>query len=407
MKKYSDLTLLSIIAVMYATVCMETDIYVPAFPDMKLFFATTAAAIQQTLSSNFIGICIGSLLFGPLSDSFGRKRILLLGLFLFAVASCLCCIVVHFNWFLVCRFFQGIGAAAPMVITFAILLERYESKKVAQLCGAINIFITGVMAAAPVLGSYLNIHFGWQANFQLIAILASISLIGSLLFVPETLAIKDRNAFSPITIIKSYGSVLTSFPYMAGSFICYLMFAGAMLFVANLSIIFIEYLGVSKASYPFYQASPATAFAVFSLLSIWIIGRFGIDKTKHSGVIITLVGALFLLAAATMNLSPMLICAAMVIYAIGITFSAPIYGMEAANVFPNMRGIATGMSNALRYIIIASLVGIGCSLFDGSIKPVANLIVISAIIIVVLATILLQQKLKLSKVGSIAQTSEE
>lgn len=402
MKKYSDLTLLSIIAVMYATVCMETDIYVPSFPDMKLFFSTTAVAIQQILSSNFIGICIGSLLFGPLSDSFGRKRVLLLGLCLFAAASCLCCIVTHFNGFLVCRFFQGIGAAAPMVITFAILLERYEAKKVAQLCGALNIFITGVMAAAPVLGSFLNIHFGWQANFQLIAILAIISLISSLFFVPETLPIKDRNIFSPASIIKNYGSVLTSFPYMAGSFICYLMFAGAMLFVANLSIIFIEYLGVSKESYPFYQASPAIAFAVFSLLSIWVIGRFDIDKTKHTGVIITLIGALLLFITAKINPNPTLICAAMVVYAIGITFSAPIYGMEAANVFPHMRGIATGMSNALRYIIIASIVGIGSSLFNGSIKPVANLIVISASIIVLFAMMLLKQKMIASRAESVS-----
>lgn len=387
-----EIFFLIIVAIMYGTVCMETDIYVPAFPDMKSFFLVGSDTIQQILSYNFVGICLGSLLFGPLSDSYGRKRILLLGLILFSVSSWCCCILNNFNEFIFCRFLQGIGAAAPMVITFAILLEKYEPKKVAQLCGAVNIYITGVMAAAPILGSYLNIHFGWKANFILIAIFATFSFIGSSLFITETLLHKNRIQFSALSIVKNYRKVLTSFPYMAGSFVCYLMFAGAMVFTANLSLIFIEYLGVSKSSYAFYQASPSTAFAVFSLLSILIIERFGIHNTKHVGVIITFVGTALFMLIAVISPSPFLICGAMVVYAIGITLAAPIYGMESANVFPEIRGIAAGMSNALRYIIIASLVGIGSFTFDGSIKPVALLLGVSTVCVVLLTILLIAIK---------------
>lgn len=397
MKKITNFMLLSAIAVMYATVCMETDIYVPAFPDMKHFFSTSAEGIQQILSINFVGLCLGSLLLGPLSDSFGRIKILRGGLILFAFSSWCCCTVVHLNALLFWRLLQGMGAAAPMVITFAILLERFDSKKVAQLCGALNIFITGVTAAAPILGSFLNLHFGWQANFLVIAALATISLLASLFFVPETLPVKDRNKFSLWVVIKNYKTVLTSFQFMAGSFICYLMFACLILFIANLSIIFIEYLGVPKEVYPFYQASPLTAYALFSLCSIWLIGRFGIQKTKHSGVLILFIGMLLLIMATTMQQTPWLICAAMIVYTTGITFAAPLYGMEAANVFPQMRGIATGMSNALRHIIVASVIGIGSLSFDGSIKPVAYLIGFTTGIIVILAMMMLKQKLILAK----------
>lgn len=397
MKKYTEIAFLIIVAVMYGTVCMETDIYVPAFPDMKTFFLVSSETIQQILSFNFVGICLGSLLFGPLSDSFGRKKVLLFGLVLFSVSSWGCCFINNFNGFVFFRFFQGMGAAAPMVITFAILLEKYEPKKVAQLCGALNIYITGVMAIAPILGSYLNIRYGWKSNFILIAILATCSLIGSAFFINETLSKKDKTPFAILSIIKNYGIVLTSFPYMAGSFICYLMFAGMLVFIANLSLIFIEYLGVSKSSYAFYQASPATAFALFSLLSIWVIARFGINTTKHSGVMIALIGAVLFSLTATLPANPLLICAAMVVYTSGITLAAPIYGMESANVFPGMRGIATGMSNALRYIIIASLVGIGSITFDGSIKPVATLLGISTCSAVILSVLLLRRKTIISE----------
>lgn len=391
MKKYQDFLLLVMIALMFTTICMETDIYVPAFPDMKLFFSTTAEAIQRILSVNFVGICLGSLLFGPLSDSFGRKKVLQEGLILFTLASWGCLLIKNFELFLLCRFIQGLGAAAPMVISFAIILEKYEPQKVAQICGGLNLFITGVMAAAPILGSFLNIYFGWQANFLLIALLATGALLGSLLFVPETLLPENRPQFSLPMIIKNYGVVLTSFPFMAASFICYLLFSGLIVFVANLSLIFVDYLGIPKASYGFYQASAPAAFALFSFLSIWIIEYFGTDKTKYAGLVTALLGALFLMYTASIQPQPVLICIAMVLFTAGVTLAAPIYGMEAANVYPEMRGIATGMSNALRHVIVAGIVALGSYSFDGSIKPVAMLIIVSTAITVSLALALIKR----------------
>ena len=91
-RKNPDLPLIVMIILAYATVCMETDIYVPSFPDMRLFFAVSDAQIQYVLSGNFIGICLGSLFFGPLSDSIGRKKAMLGGLALFALSSWGCLI---------------------------------------------------------------------------------------------------------------------------------------------------------------------------------------------------------------------------------------------------------------------------------------------------------------------------
>lgn len=278
MNKLKDFSLLALIAIMFTTVCMETDIYVPSFPDMKNFFLTSSDAIQRVLSINFIGICVGSLLFGPLSDALGRKPVIKIGLGLFALSSWGCLLFTDFNQFLACRFIQGVGAATPMVISFAILLEKYEPQRVAQLCGALNLFITGVMAAAPIIGSFINLYYGWQYNFMLVAVLASLSFIGSFFFIPETLPIEKRINFSIPQIVSNYGVVIRSFPYMAAAFICYLMLAGLILFTANLSLIFIENLGVPKTIYGFYQASAPGAFALFSLLSIWIIGYLGTEK---------------------------------------------------------------------------------------------------------------------------------
>lgn len=396
MSDKKNLMLLVMVAVMYTTVCMETDIYVPAFPDMKLFFHSTADAIQNVLSINFVGIFIGSLLFGPLSDVFGRKSMLQLGLVLFTVTSWGCLWATHFDIFLLCRLGQGIGAAAPMVITFAMLLESYPPKKIAQLCAGINLFIAGVMAAAPILGSFLNIYFGWQSTFLLIAILTTVSLIGSIFFIHETLPSDKRCALSVPTILKNYGTVLSSFPYMSAAFVCYILFGTLILFTANLSLIFIDYLGVSKTSYGFYQAMAPGSFALFSFLGIGIIEKYGMNKTKLMGLITSSLGAILLLIASNTTSNPLLICAAMVILSAGITLAAPIYGIQSANVYPEMRGIATGMSNALRYVITAVMVGFGMNAFNGSVGPVALLISGSIIVVCILAGCLERKKYKYS-----------
>ncbi|RUQ88863.1 MFS transporter [Legionella septentrionalis] len=387
-----NLMLLVMVAIMYTTVCMETDIYVPAFPDMKLFFHSTADAIQNVLSINFVGIFIGSLLFGPLSDVFGRKGILQLGLGLFTLASWGCLCTTDFDIFLLCRLGQGIGAAAPMVVTFAMLLESYPPQKVAQLCAGMNLFIAGVMAAAPILGSFLNIYFGWQSTFLLIAILTTASLVGSILFIDETLPSGERSALSIPSILKSYGIVLSSFPYMGAALVCYILFSTLILFTANLSLIFIDFLGVSKTSYGFYQAMAPGSFALFSFLSIGIIEKYGMNKTKYMGLITSSLGAILLLLACYTTSNPFLICVAMVILSAGITLAASIYGIQSANVYPEMRGIATGMSNALRYVVIAVMVGLGMHAFNGSIRPVAWLISGAIIVACILAAGLVRKK---------------
>lgn len=388
----NNLPFLAISTLVYATVCMETDIYVPSFPDMKLFFLTTDEAIQRVLSLNFCGIFLGSLLFGPLSDSYGRRSTLLLGLVLFVAASWGCLFFTRFDLFLACRFIQGIGASTPMVIIFAMLLEKFPPGKVAQICGGVNLFIAGTMAAAPILGSFLNIYFGWQANFFLLAILASLSLLGSYLYLPETLETKDRTTLSLWQIVKDYGTVLTNFPYMAAACICYFLLAGVILSVANLSLIFIEHLGVSKSAYGFYQASIPGSFALFSVLSIGVIQRYGTAKTKYTGLVSSVVGAILLFVTTLIEPNPILICGAMIIFTAGVTLAGPIYGMESANVFPQMRGIATGMSNALRHVTVAAIVSLGGVAFNGSIQPVATIIAIFTAATLTLALVLLSRE---------------
>ncbi len=317
-----------------------------------------------------------------------------MGLGLFAVTSWGCVFFNNFDVFLLTRFIQGLGAAAPMVIAFAIILDKFDSSKAAQMCGVLNIFITGVMAGAPILGSILTIYFGWQSNFLLIAILSTISFLGSFYLIPETLLLKDRIPFSVRQVSKDYKRITTNFPYMAGTTICFLLFAGLIVFIANLSLIFIEYLGVSRNYYGFYQATTMISFALFSFVSVKVIGRFGPDITKKIGLSAASCGAISLLITAYLYPDPALICACMVVFSAGVTFAGPIYSVEAANAVPQLRGISAGMNNAMRHVIVAGIVAMGSLTFNGSIIPVALLIVLATFSTLLLIVMLKRQSVK-------------
>lgn len=233
----------------------------------------------------------------------------------------------------------------------------------------------------PILGSILILYFSWKANFLIIALLASLNLLGSLFWIPETLSSDQRSTFSFSRILRDYSQMIKSFPYMAGNLICYLLFGSIMVFIANLSLIFIEHLGVSQKIYGFYQATIMGTFASISSIGAWMIGRYGTIKTKNIGLFLVGLGTLLLLLVTFSPTSPSIICSAMIVFTTGATLSSVIYGVEAVNVFPQLRGSATGLSNALRHLLIGGIIGASSFFFSGSISPVVWVIAsLSAII---------------------------
>lgn len=383
MVKKSELILGIMVVLMFSTVCMETDIYVPAFPIMKDYFLIGDTEIQYVIIYNFIGICLGSLFFGPFSDSFGRLKTLRIGLFIFAISSWGCVYFSNYNLFLLSRFIQGIGAAAPMVASFAILLDKYDTKKVSQLCGVLNVFIAGIMAFSPMLGSILVLYFDWRLNFTVIAVLATTCLVGSIFFIEESLSIDQMKKFSPKSILKDILKMFASLHYMFGNLIGYFMFAIILIFIANLSIIFIDYMGVSQEIYGWYQSMIMGSFALTSVVSPFMIGKFGTRKTKFIGLIIAFIGISLL--TIFHDATPFVICSIMALYTVGGTFAMVIYCVEAVAVFPNLKGVASGLSNALRHLSIGFLVSVGAGFFDGSIKPIAYIAAALCILVALMA----------------------
>lgn len=144
---------------------MEFDLFVPSFPELQSYFSLSPFLVEALLSVNFAGYCLSLFFVGGLADRYGRKPIILLGLIIFTIGSILCLSGSSYSYLLIGRFFQGVGVAAPAILSFLIIADAYPIKKQQFLTAMLNAAMNVSVAAAPVLGSYVTLYFHWQGNF--------------------------------------------------------------------------------------------------------------------------------------------------------------------------------------------------------------------------------------------------
>ena len=163
---------------------MEFDLFVPSFPELQSQFHLSPFWVEALLSVNFVGYCLSLFFVGALADRYGRKPIILLGLMTFIIGSVLCLWAATYSFLLAGRFLQGIGIAAPAILSFLIIADSYPLKKqqffMAMLNGVMNISV----AVAPIVGSYITLYFHWQGNFMALLLLGLTTLIMTILFIP-------------------------------------------------------------------------------------------------------------------------------------------------------------------------------------------------------------------------------
>lgn len=378
-KKFSpflyQVILISTVILMYICVCAEADIYVPAFPQMIEYFKIAENEIQSVLSVNFLGLSISGLIAGPLSDSFGRRKTILIGLTLFMLSSTVLLFISSFKILLFWRFIQGVAAAVLMVCSGAMIADKFTGEKGSKLIGIINSIITAAMAGAPILGAYLSQLYSWKANFITVMILSIIAFVVFLLFIEESLEVPLRSKFRLKTVIRNYITILSSIRFICYGLIACLPFITILIYISNLSVVFINHLGISIDNYSYYQATTMAVFVLFSLSSVKIISYRGIEYTKNMGIVITIIGVLSLLLVSIIDhTAAIYISISSAILAAGSSMLAGTFGIECLSIFPEMNGTALAAVTAIRLLLIAIFLSITEVYFDGTILPTAIII---------------------------------
>jgi DHA1 family bicyclomycin/chloramphenicol resistance-like MFS transporter len=393
-----ELNFLFLIVVVFIAACIETDIYLPAFPDMMVWFSASEGAIQSLLTWNFIGICVSGPFYGPLSDAFGRKKPLLVALGMFLAGSLLTLVAQTMDQMLIGRILQGIGSGGCFTLGTAILFDAFQKEKAIAAMNNLNTIIPVIMAGAPLLGGYLNASFGFRSNFLAIALFVLLSIILSLFFFEETLPKEKRTAFKVRSVLADFTEAFTCMAFWQVSIVCSLLFAAYIAFLSGTSVLFVVEFEMSKTLFPFLQASLLGAWVAGSLLLKRAIAKWGNFRVKKIGTVLCVIGAI-LLALFTLLAprDPFLLTLGMILYAFGANWVFGLYFPEGMEILPHIKGVAASLITSARLLIAALVVGLTSTLYDSTIYPL-TLVVVATIVLIVPVLILYErrQKLKLA-----------
>lgn len=391
-KSHSTWMIVSAVILMDLLTGMEFDLFVPSFPQLQSHFHLTPFWVEALLSVNFIGYCASLFFVGGLSDRFGRKSIILMGLFIFIVGSALCLFETSYYFLLIGRFLQGVGIAAPSILSFLIIADSYPIKEQQFFMAMLNGSMNTAAALAPVIGSYIALYFHWQGNFAALLILGIITFMVSVIFVPSYALPKRKESVLPHTYI----SLVRSKPLMLLVSTLFFIFVPYWIFVGISPLLYIKEYGVSLHHFGFYQGSFALIFAIGSVLYGLMIKQKTYDQRKmHVATLWIFVVSMVMLALLAIfnSADPILITFAMMIFVIGQIIPSTLLYPLTLNFIPEAKGRISALLQGGRLIVASIGLQVAGFFYAGSFQNVG--VIISAFIIVAVFLLFLVVKNKI------------
>ncbi len=273
---------------------LAIDIYLPAFPAMARHFAVDNHQVQLTITLFMASVGLGQLIAGPLADKYGRKPIAVLGVGLYALGAVLAWFAKDFNALLLGRIIQGLGACATFVVTFAIVRDVFGADKSGPVITYLNGIVCFIPALAPLLGAWLTITYGWQANFMALTAFAVLGLLCVLVFYRESRP-EDAEYQGRILDLRRFMPMLSHGVFMYHSLICLFAMSAILAFVSSAPGYLMGQLNLDIPAFTRWF----TTNAVISILVSFIAPRYVASHLKGALLLglILLAGSGFALIA--------------------------------------------------------------------------------------------------------------
>lgn len=364
---------------------IELEISAPSFPDIVNQFQVSTTAVGLTITYNLLGFCLASLIYGPLSECYGRRKIMIIGNGILTIGAIACVLAMSIDWLLAARFIQGLGAATSAVVVSAIIADVYTTNKAAKLYGFMNAIFSSLMALSPVLGGFINRALGWRGNYGFVAVICMISWVLLFCFLSETKPEKEKLHLRKI--LRDYHSLLTSPLFLNAAATPSLLYGCYMAFVAIAPFLYMQTFNLSILHYTLHQGAIVAVFALTSACAGKIAYLLGNKKTIYVGLGLALTGSGLMLTAQT----PYPLTIFMSIFCMGSAILYPIIFAHSIEIFPKIKGTASSCIMSLRYFLCSGLTGVASYFYDGRPLILAVLIFITSMIIFGLSIYLAQK----------------
>ncbi|MFZ6863445.1 multidrug effflux MFS transporter [Undibacterium sp. Ji67W] len=365
--KLSNAGLATLLAALAMLGPFSIDTYLPAFPNIQASLQATPLEVQQTLTAYMLSFAVMTLWHGALSDSFGRRNVILVALLVFCVASfgCASAHSIHYLWGF--RILQGVSAGAGMVVGRALIRDLYSGAQAERLLSMVTMIFSIAPAIAPILGGWIVGFSTWRGIFLLLFGYTALLFLACYKFLPESLPREKRQEFSPEFLWGSYLKVFKSplFHLKAGTLA--FNFGGLFLYISSAPVFITQHLKLRADQFGWQFIPSVAGIFLGALMANRLAGRVSVWKQVS-------IGFYFLIGAALFNVifnflsEPIVIWSVtpLFFYTFGMSLVAPGATLLVLDLFPSIRGIVASCQSAMVTLLGAVIAGVVAPALDHS-----------------------------------------
>jgi MFS transporter, DHA1 family, multidrug resistance protein len=359
---------------------MSIDMYLPALPAVTAGFGTSPSRVQLTLSAFFLGFGVGQLVYGPLSDRWGRRPPLLVGTGLYVIASLLCAVATGVAWLILFRLLQGLSACAGPLIARAVVRDVYDRGRAAYMLSLLMLIMGAAPLVAPLLGGQLLLASGWRSIFAAQGAFGALCFVAAWSGLAETLDETRRSRAGVRAMIARYGALLRNRVYVGYAVSSGAAFAGMFAYFAGSPFVFIRLYGVPPQNYGFLFALNVIGLMSGAAVNSRLVLRHGPDRVLRRGVAaVAAAGAALLLAAVTGwgGLAGLVI--PLFVFISSISFIGANAMAGALATFRHVAGTASALVGTIQFGLGAASAAAVGAFYNGTAVPMAAVIALTGL----------------------------
>jgi DHA1 family bicyclomycin/chloramphenicol resistance-like MFS transporter len=364
-----------LLGLLSATAPLAIDMYLPAIPTIAWDMGVSIGQIQQTLTVFMLGFAGCQLVYGPLSDRFGRRPILLFGTLLFLISSLLCITAQSVEQLYWLRLLQALGGGATSVVVMAVVRDLYQGEEAARMMSLVIISMTVAPLLAPLVGGQLLEWFGWRSIFLALGLVGLVLVLMVWLRMPETHPASGRQSRTLPEMIKQYGAILCHRQALSYLLCSSFSFAGMFAFISGSPFVYIDYFDVSPQHYGLLFGSNILLMVLCNWVNSRWVERVGLEwMILHATWVLMLAGVALLCVVLSglgglWGIFPLLVIYVGVLGLIGANTAAGF-----VSPFGQSAGSASALLGAVRFLFGALASAVVAWLHDGTPLPMAMVI---------------------------------
>ena len=381
-----------VLALLLSIQPVTTDLYLPALPALTRSLGAPVAAAQLTLSGLLLAFGCSQMVWGPLSDRFGRRPVLLAGLSIYTAAALGSALAPTMGLLIVWRIAQGAAMGAVVMCARAIVRDLYTPLEGAR---AMSKALTGLGIVACVcapLGGLLSVWLGWRAALLTLTVYAVATLTLVALRLPETLAHRNPKALQPRALLHTWGHVLRNPTFWAFSLLTTATYGGLFTFLAASSFVFIDVLGLTRTQYGGVMASACVAYFGGTFLCRRLLARHGLLRTVAIAGTLSVSGGTLMALVAFMGWhQPWALLLPFLLFMVGHGIHQPCGQSGAVGPFPKAAGVASALNGFMMMLAAFAIGGWLGTRLDGTVWPLVNGIWFWSVALAIIAWTLVQK----------------